>query len=268
MKAKPVMLTLLIMLLMQFSVQGATQASPVAKSRVMLKINDYYVLFTAPKAPYIDSNNRFMIPLRSLSELLGARVEYNSATKKATISMGATNFTLTSNSKSIVANGIKSFMDTAPVVHKGSMFVPLSALVNNIGIKSKWDSKNKLYILTGDSLMKTDMITYFEDLDNGEGPVKSNNGFLPVSYTLDLSNYKITIQSKNITGSDLPEGVEDVHPYFIFGNSAVFDTKNRKRPAVEKDGIVEYTWKFTPTIVNNNRESLKYILVKGRVFDN
>ncbi|WP_274654657.1 hypothetical protein [Paenibacillus humicola] len=115
--------------------------------------------------------------------------------------------------------------------------------------------------------MQTDLIKNYEDLDHREGPVKSNNAFMPIFYVLDMANYKITIKSKNITGTDLPKGVEDVHPYFLFGNSAQLDNAYRTRPAVKKDGSVEYTWTFTPSFINNKQESLKYILVKGRVFD-
>lgn len=53
-------------------VQAAAKEYPV-----LLKINDYYVVYTAPKAPYVDSQGRMMIPLRSISELLGAKVSYD-----------------------------------------------------------------------------------------------------------------------------------------------------------------------------------------------
>jgi hypothetical protein len=205
----------------QMPVQGITQASSNA-THVSLKINDYYVLYTTPKAPYIDSENRFMIPLRSISELLGAKVGYDAAKKTASVAMDAKTVVFKIGSKIGFVDGEPFEMDTVPVLYKNAMFIPLSFLIKNLDIQSKWDQANKLYTLTGDHLMQTEMIKYYEHLDTREGPVKSNNGFMPVSYILDLAHFKITIKSKNVTGTDLPEGVEDVHPYFIFDNSSVF----------------------------------------------
>lgn len=267
MKLKNIVLSFSAALLLQFPVLSHASGVTSNEAHVNLKVNDYYVLYTTPKAPYIDSHNRFMIPLRSVSELLGANVKYEPKSKKATISMDSKTVTFTTNSKIISVNGSESTMDTVPVLYKNSLFIPLGFLTGSLKIENKWDSAKKLFELTGDNLMQTDLIKNYEDLDVREGPVKSNNAFLPTSYELDQKKYSITIKSKNITGQDLPKGVEDVHPYFIFDSSAVFDTVSRTRPAVKKDGFTEYTWKFTPTIIDGKEQNLKYILVKGRLFD-
>lgn len=166
-------------------------------------------------------------------------------------------------SQSGLVNGEPFEIDTVPVMYQNSIFIPLGFLTKTFEISSQWDQINKLYSLTGEDLT-TEMVKYYEDLDTREGPVTSNNGFMPISYLLDIAHSKITIKSKNVTGTDLPEGVEDVHPYFIYGNSAQFDKVDRLRPAVKKDGFTDYTWTITPGKVDGKQEVLKYILVKGR----
>lgn len=50
---------------------------------VVLKMNDYFIIYTYPKGPYIDENDRLILPLRSVSELLGADVAYDGPTRSA-----------------------------------------------------------------------------------------------------------------------------------------------------------------------------------------
>jgi len=70
-----------------------------------------------------------MIPLRSISELLGAEVEYNSKTKIATIKLDSKTVAFQINSKIISVDGKKYTMDTVPVLYNNSMFIPLGILV-------------------------------------------------------------------------------------------------------------------------------------------
>ena len=67
---------------------ASAASSNTIKARVILKINQYYILYTSPDVPYIDKQNRFMIPLRAISELLGANVGYDASTKKGDGLMG------------------------------------------------------------------------------------------------------------------------------------------------------------------------------------
>lgn len=162
-------------------VQAAAKEYPV-----LLKINDYYVLYTAPKAPYVDSQGRMMIPLRSISELLGAKVSYDANTKTATIGMDDVTVIFTIGSKSVSVNGVAGSMDTVPVMEQNSMFIPVSVLVNRLGIVSKWDQANQLYTLTGETLMQTDIIKYtLEEMEGSAfmvppGKIISNAAFRPV----------------------------------------------------------------------------------------
>ncbi|MEX1029837.1 MAG: copper amine oxidase N-terminal domain-containing protein [Paenibacillaceae bacterium] len=251
---------------------GSTQVTKtvdasVTTTPVLLKVNDYYVLYTTPKAPYLDTQNRIMIPLRSISELLGAKVGYDAKTKIATIKIEGKTVTYQIGSKAVTVNEENSELDTRPVIYKNSMFIPLSSLIKNLNIESKWDQTNKLYSLSGEGLMQTDMIKNWEELDHFEGPVQNNNAFMPLSYVYNITQNTVKIKSKNISGTKILKGAEDVHPYFIFENSAQFDKADRERPFVEKDGIVEYTWTLNPGIIDGKKETLQYILVKGRTLD-
>ncbi|MEK4007526.1 copper amine oxidase N-terminal domain-containing protein [Paenibacillus sp. FSL H3-0333] len=237
------------------------------KYPALLKINDYYVLYTAPKAPYVDANYRTMIPLRSISELMGAKVSYDAKARTAAIEKDSVTVKFTIGSKSVSVNGVAGSMDTVPVMEQNSMFIPVSVLAGRLGIVSKWDQANQLYTLTGETLMQTDIIKLsLEDTEKGPftsppGKIISNDAFRPVSYTFDSAKGSFTVKAKNITGKDVPEGAADVAAYILYDELIQFPAQERERPAVRKDGTIEVAVKTeTPS-------TPAYLLVKGRLLD-
>lgn len=264
-------LTILLAVIVTFAMYSGVNSRTVQAAPgtypVLLKINDYYVLYTAPKSPYVDSQNRMMIPLRSISELIGATVGYDANSKMATIRMDDKTVFFTIGSKTVTVNGTAYQMDTIPVMNQNSMFIPISVLTTRLGIQNSWDQTNRLFTLTGDNLMQTDIIKYtLEDIEGGAwtrppGQIISKDAFRPVSYTYDPTKSTFTIKAKNITGADVPEGAADVAAYILTDDSAQFPNRDRERPAVEKDGVLEVS------VQNGSLKSVKYLLVKGRLLD-
>ncbi|WP_052702793.1 copper amine oxidase N-terminal domain-containing protein [Paenibacillus beijingensis] len=239
--------------------QSAYADAP-AETPVLLKVNGYYVLYTSPQAPYIDHHNRFMIPLRSISELLGAKVTYNAADKTAVIAMDGKQVAYRSGSKTLTVNGKTSIMDTVPVYYRDSMFIPLGTLTAGLGIQSRWNQSDKLYTLTGDKLMSTETIRRLEQSGSGEGPANGAAAFVPKFYTYDPKKKTVTIRSKNVSGAAVPEGEEDIHPYFLYEHSVQFDPMERPLSAVRKNGYRETTWTLSPADTGGKPEKLLYIL--------
>ncbi|WP_342415927.1 copper amine oxidase N-terminal domain-containing protein [Paenibacillus sp. FSL R10-2782] len=265
---KIMVLSLMIFCFSQEAFTGKLSAQSIAPSTQFLKINNYYVLFTTPKAPYIDKNNRFMVPLRSINDLLGGHTTYDPTSKTATIQFGSHQVKFKMDSTEIVTDSNASVMDTVPVLYKDSIFVPLGILTTQLNIHQEWDQQNKLYSLSGKELMKTPMMENVEDLDRV--PVDNEHAFSLLSYKLTMGEAKIhlTITAKNITGKKLSEGIEDLNTTFIFNNSTGTEDRNRKRPSIDKDGIVTRSldMPYPGTIENKKiiKGELEYILFKGR----
>lgn len=245
---------------------GTVSAAPAAQP-VLLKINNYYVAYTAPKAPYVDAQNRIMIPLRSVSELLGARVSYDTDSKTASITLNGQTVTFTIGSKALIVNGAAASMDTVPAIYENAMFIPLSVLARHLQIENAWDQANHLYTLTGDNFMQSDFIKLgIEDFELGAftrppGTITSDNAFRPVSYTYDSANGLFSLKAKNITGADVAEGAADVAVFLLYKDSVQFPNPDRARPVVKKDGTLEVSvQKGTPS-------DITYVLVKGRLLD-
>ncbi|MFY0546266.1 stalk domain-containing protein [Brevibacillus sp. H7] len=94
-------------------------------------------------APYIDSG-RTMVPVRFVSEALGAHVEWNAAEQKVTITHQGKTIELTVGQKTAMVNGTKLTLDAKPVVIKGRTFVPLRFVSEAFGADVQWNAPERL----------------------------------------------------------------------------------------------------------------------------
>ncbi|ALS29885.1 copper amine oxidase [Paenibacillus sp. 32O-W] len=267
-------LLFIFLLRMPFSVSAAPVKTPV-----VLQINDYYVLYTFPKAPYVDQNNRLMIPLRAISELLGSNVKYEAKHKRATIEKDGKKLVVYVGSKEIEINGTIQMMDTVPTIHESAMFVPLRALIDSFELPVKWDKSTGVVHVESDAMKNNERIVHFEDSDVPP-KIADNNAILPISYRLEMSkpgkgkltSGTITVEARNISGKAILEGKEDLHLVYFFDHTMAteMDTSttdveaSRERPARAADERFMLEDAFASGQYNEN---LQYILALGRTFE-
>ena len=84
--------------------------------------------------PYV-KNQRTMVPLRFISESLGARVAWNQATSTATITLAGKEIKITLGSKTILVNGKKTALDAPAEYKQGRTFVPIRLISETFGKK-------------------------------------------------------------------------------------------------------------------------------------
>ena len=99
--------------------------------------------------PYATASQRTMVPIRFISEKLGATVTWDGKTKTITITQGSNVIKMTLGSKSYTLNGAKKTMDAAPEVmaNYGRTFVPIRFVAEALGKDVEWDQTNKLVII-------------------------------------------------------------------------------------------------------------------------
>lgn len=131
MKSKKMLAVLLGMMIMGSSV------SVMAKSEVKVTINNEIVNFEEV-APFVDQNNRTLVPLRFISEKLGAQVKWEKQTKQVTVFQDSQEVVLTVGQAKMLVNGEAVTMDTKPVMQDGSVFVPVKYISEVLGVETKW----------------------------------------------------------------------------------------------------------------------------------
>ena len=102
-------------------------------------VNDKTLLLDV--APFIDSTAyRTMIPIRFISENMGADVLWNQELKQVTIKGYNQVVVLTVGSKIVYVNGQRRILDVSPVVKDGRTFVPIRFVSETLGAEVSWES--------------------------------------------------------------------------------------------------------------------------------
>lgn len=100
--------------------------------------------------PYIDENDRTMVPARFIAETLGADVDWNPETRQITIVTAERTIVMTVGAKTYTINGIAYTMDTEPVIIKAwnRTAVPIRFVSQALGRAVEWDPVNRLVLIT------------------------------------------------------------------------------------------------------------------------
>ncbi|RUT33590.1 copper amine oxidase N-terminal domain-containing protein [Paenibacillus zeisoli] len=251
-------------------------ASPKGTIPIILKMNDYYVAYTYPKVPYIDRQNRLMLPLRAAGELLGASVTYDPASRSAVITQNDNLVKIQVGSHIAVVNGEKVEMDTQPVMEKGYMIIPARILFDAFAYKVTLN--HHVVTLKDDRMLRQGLLKYLLDDDRVAISRTLNQvAFEPLYYTLstsiskNMTHFNFDFTARNITGTDIPQGEENLSTMIYFDEGGLFDIpytsvdiKDRSRPAVKKDAIFSRHIEDSGHVLTTKPNMLRYILISGR----
>jgi len=104
------------------------------------------VIFDTP--PYIDTNNRLMVPVRAITEAMGANVDWNSTNNVIRITRESETILLTIGSTSVSVNGNDLLMDTTPVIKNQRTFVPVRYVGEYFGAHVNWEPQLRQVIIS------------------------------------------------------------------------------------------------------------------------
>lgn len=110
---------------------------------VGVDINGYPMVnpYKGEANPYIvKGTNRVVVPVRIISEAIGAEVKWNEARQEVTIRWRDTEIYLTIGSTEARVNGEPVTLDQPAVIWEGRTFVPLRFVVETFGATVEWDN--------------------------------------------------------------------------------------------------------------------------------
>ena len=117
------------------------------KKHVVLRINDKQIIANGQEivmetAPVI-KNDRTFLPIRYISEPLGAQVQWNTTERKVTVSLGSIIIELWIGKSIAKVNGVNTPIDqnskVVPYIDKGRTMLPLRFISENLGSTVYWD---------------------------------------------------------------------------------------------------------------------------------
>ncbi|MEQ7052171.1 copper amine oxidase N-terminal domain-containing protein [Paenibacillaceae sp. P-4] len=89
--------------------------------------------------PYIDSAGNTMVPIRFISEKLGADVKWDNAKQIVTIIHKGNTIVMPVGSKKVNVNGSEITLDTMAIKKEGRVVVPLRFVSETLNAEVKWD---------------------------------------------------------------------------------------------------------------------------------
>ena len=88
--------------------------------------------------PFINENNRTLVPLRKSLEAIGATVSYDERNRVVTVEKAGTTAKLPIGENFIMVNGQETAMDTKSIMKEGRTYIPLRAVVAAFGYDIEW----------------------------------------------------------------------------------------------------------------------------------
>ncbi len=98
-------------------------------------------------APFVNLDSRTLVPIRFISEELGAMVDWNSSSQQVTIYDKGIEIKMWIGKNEVSVNGNIVSIDTAPVLERGRTFVPIRTLAEILNYDVEWiGSEQKVVI--------------------------------------------------------------------------------------------------------------------------
>lgn len=159
--------------------------SAAASSTISLQVDEKPFIANADiPSPYVNQDGRTMVPLRFISENMGASVAWNGDANQAMIQKGNTTIYVTVGLNQIVVNGSNVDMDTTAENTGGHVFIPARFIAEALGAEVDYNPElNKVFILSD----KTNNFIAFG--------LKSQVSF---PYTITSKGLKVTINNIHV----------------------------------------------------------------------
>ncbi|MCX8095537.1 MAG: copper amine oxidase N-terminal domain-containing protein [Caldisericia bacterium] len=118
--------------------------------KIEAKVNEYTKILDYPPFIY---NNRTMVPLRFISESIGATVDWDSVVRIVTITIENSEglkkiLKLSPDSNVASLNGKPYKMDTSPIIKNDRVYLPVRFIMEAFGAKVEWRSLERRILIT------------------------------------------------------------------------------------------------------------------------
>ena len=125
-------------------------------------------------------DGRVMVPMRTIFEIFGAKVKWDSDTQTITAKKKSKTISMTIGNTDMTKNDETYSFDAAPLIEEGRTLVPIRAISDMLGLDVEWDNDSRT----------VEINTATEDEDESW---KENTG------TINLSNLVVTGEGVNIS---------------------------------------------------------------------
>ncbi len=196
-------------------------------------VNNQQVSFP-DEQPFIDGSGRTQVPVRFVSQALGARVEWDGGSRTVALSLGEKKAAFVIGNREYTVDGQRQQMDTAALLKGDRTFVPARFVSEALGATVRWDSA-----------VRTVYIDMKKAADTGE--TRNVSGFivpkdiqLAVSSPRDDINYETTL-TIDFLKRDVEKQKDDMEQILLqrLGSDSVKQIMDHIRPKMQATDVIE-----------------------------
>lgn len=261
------LLITLTVLLVLFSAQTTYAANQQSTNTVNILIKSEPVQFTDQTGrPFIDSNNRTLVPMRIVMEKYGCKVDWEQESLSAIVKKGDVTVKVPIMQKFIVVNNVKQDTDTQPQNINGRIYLPIASVLRAVGANVQWDNASRSVVVDGRAV------------EQGSTTNDANTN----TQTTGTSSPTNVANAANVVGMEKPQGydefIKDFEIVDILGNTN-FTTviiKNKQYNSeklesflltVPEDTIKKYIVYFISHNNSTNNRNILWVLFYSKEYD-
>lgn len=145
--------------------EDAVPAAPITSAISVKVLGEYVAWNEEGSVPFIDENNRTLVPLRAVAEAMGLDVEWDAAARTARFSKVEANVTKQISfpigsrtarfeliADGTVTEGGEVLMDTQAVIVNSRTYAPVRYLAENFGYVVDWDASTKTVLINTEAV--------------------------------------------------------------------------------------------------------------------
>lgn len=134
------MAALCVAITLMLSAFGAGQFAWAQESAIQIEVDGAALEFMPTEAPYVNADDRTLVPLRFVSEALALEVRWDGQTGTAFVSDGANTLELNPQDNRILLNGAPYEFDTAIEEKDDRLYVPLRVICESMRFEITYDT--------------------------------------------------------------------------------------------------------------------------------
>ena len=210
---------------------------PTFAASTNIVINGNPVRFTSSTGyPFVDENNRTLVPLRVTMESAGFAVGYDSAKETAIVITPYDRIEIPIGTNYIYNNNQLTENDTNAVVYNGRTYLPIRAVLESAGFTVEWDNRTGTVNAYTFDPYSNDLVPYSTSslptlIDNVlSGNVVYVNGqyYATPSYAKGLASMQV-----NYLSDDLNKAIYPYEDRFALSEDFDFDIEYEKQSMAE-----------------------------------
>ncbi|WP_160044512.1 copper amine oxidase N-terminal domain-containing protein [Paenibacillus sp. USDA918EY] len=176
-------------------------AGSLDENHIKLKVNGAYLIYSKGELPFVDKNNRTLIPLRVIADFINGKTTWDSKAKSVQIEAKDFKLKAVLNEKGATINGKKIASDTSLTLKNGTTLVPAKWIAEGLGASLKWDEKNKIISLDDNRFFQAGPLERMNNEEHKESSMDTQIVPQSIGYQTVEGEEQLKITLKNLSTS-------------------------------------------------------------------